>query len=242
MMTKTTAEAVRDLRQSAEDQLRNAVVMHSQPRSPLEMTKLLHELQVHEIELEMQNEELRLAQEELDAERGRYFDLYDLAPIGYLTLSNEGLIQQANLTAATLLGVARSFLHHKPLSKFIFPDDEGVYSACKRHIDCGESPARQAWEMRLKSADGSCFWAQLLTTQALNGERRITLTDISDRKVAEKAVRESEEHFRSFAENANDVLFTLSRERVFTYLSPNWKDASGYEPDEIIGKQFASFV
>ncbi len=242
MMTKTTAEAVSDLRQRAEEQLQSDVAKHTQPGSPLEMENLLHELRVHQIELEMQNEELRLSQGVLDAERVRYFDLYDLAPVGYLTLNDNGLILQANLTAATLLGVARNFLQHKPLSKFISPDDEGAYSAYKRHIDCGELQELQPWEMRLKRADGSRFWAQLLTSLALNGERRITLTDISDRKMAEKTVRESEELFRSFAENANDVLFTLSREGVFTYLSPNWKDVSGYEPGEMIGKQFAPFV
>jgi PAS domain-containing protein len=66
--------------------------------------RLLHELRVHQIELEMQNEELRQAQALLDTERARYFDLYDLAPVGYCTLSETGLILQSNLAAATLLG------------------------------------------------------------------------------------------------------------------------------------------
>lgn len=75
--------------------------------SPEETRRMLHELRVHQIELEMQNEELCRAQVELSAAKARYFDLYDLAPVGYCTISEQGLILQANLTAATLLGVAR---------------------------------------------------------------------------------------------------------------------------------------
>ena len=72
-----------------------------------EMQHLLHEHQVHQIELEMQNDQLRTAQLALDIERARYFDLYDLAPVGYCTVSDAGLILQANLKAATFLGMAR---------------------------------------------------------------------------------------------------------------------------------------
>ena len=85
----------------------------------------LHELRVHQIELEMQNEELRRAQEELEASRARYFDLYDLAPVGYFTLSEQGLILEANLTAATLLGVARGALVKQPLIPLYPPRGPG---------------------------------------------------------------------------------------------------------------------
>ena len=92
------------------------------PREPLaalspEATRdLLHELQVHQIELEMQNEELRRVHVELDASRARYFYLYDLAPVGYCSVSEQGLILQANLAAATLMGATRSTLVKQALS------------------------------------------------------------------------------------------------------------------------------
>src|ERR1039458_9788434 len=92
--------------------------------SPEAARRALHELRVHQIELEMQNEELRRTQQELEASRERYFDLYDLAPVGYFTLSEQGLILEANLTAAKLFGVARSVLVKQPLSRFILPEDQ----------------------------------------------------------------------------------------------------------------------
>ena len=89
---------------------------------------------MHQIELEMQNEELRRAQVELDAARARYFDLYDLAPVGYCTVSEEGLILEANLTAATLLGVARGALVKQPLTRFILTEDQDIYYLHRKQL------------------------------------------------------------------------------------------------------------
>ena len=88
------------------------------------MRHTIHELRVHQIELELQNEELRRAHAELDAARMRYFDLYDLAPVGYLTVSKQGLLLDANLTSATLLGSTRGVLVMQLLSQFILPEDQ----------------------------------------------------------------------------------------------------------------------
>src|SRR5512141_3521601 len=87
--------------------------------SPEEARLLLHELRVHQIELEMQNEELRRTQLELNASQSRYFDLYDLAPVAYCTLSEKGLILQANLAAGAMLGQARSALVKQVFTKFV---------------------------------------------------------------------------------------------------------------------------
>jgi PAS domain-containing protein len=89
--------------------------------------QLLEELQVHQIELEIQNEDLRKSQESLDATRARYFDLYDLAPVGYFTLSEQGLIRQANLTVTNLFGVDRAALINRPISRFILTEDQANY-------------------------------------------------------------------------------------------------------------------
>jgi len=101
---------------------------------------------VHQIELEMQNEELRRAQAELGDTRARYFDLYDLAPVGYVTISEKGFVIEANLTIAGLIGVTRSDLVKQPISRFILPEDQDTYwilfdiKQGTRHIPHGFSP------------------------------------------------------------------------------------------------------
>ena len=107
------------LRRRAEEKFRTLEDVELKDLGPEVTRQLLHELRVHQIELEIQNEDLCRAQAELDAARARYFDLYDFAPVAYLSLNEAGIILQANLTAATLLGVPRTLLLKQPLSGFI---------------------------------------------------------------------------------------------------------------------------
>ncbi len=100
--------------------------------SPESLRASLHELHVHQIELEMQNEDLLRAQADLDASRARYFDLYELAPVGYCTVSKKGLILETNLTAATLFGVERGALVGRGLSNFISKEDQELYYLCRK--------------------------------------------------------------------------------------------------------------
>ena len=155
--------------------------------SPETLRTALHELRVHQIELEMQNEELRLTQEELDVSRARYFDLYDLAPVGYITISAEGLILETNLTAATLLGLHRTDLPKRPLSQFIFKEDQDTYYKHRRKLfETGEP---QQCELRVVTHDGTIVWTNLDATAALDESGaptcRAVMSDISDRKQAE---------------------------------------------------------
>jgi PAS domain-containing protein len=100
---------------------------------PEEVKRILHELRVHQIELEMQNEELRTSHAELKTERARYLDLYDLAPVGYCTVSEEGLILEANLTAAVMLDVLRGAVVTQHFGRFYL----GSRSWCGRmHDQC----------------------------------------------------------------------------------------------------------
>ncbi len=114
-------ESVRSLRRKAEQLLSEAPEkLALMPE--LDLHKLVHELSVYQIELEMQNEELRKSQEQLEDSRSEYADLYDFAPVGYLTFDGKGLVTRANLTACSLLGIERSHLLKKPFALFIHPD------------------------------------------------------------------------------------------------------------------------
>jgi len=176
------------LRKRAEAQARTMEPTILPEQTPEEIRQMLHELHVHQIELTMQNEELRFSQSELDASRERYFDLYDLAPVGYCTLSEKGMILEANLTAATLLGAARSTLVKQPISRFILREDQDIYYLHRKKLF--ETGAQQECELRLVKQDGAAFWAHLTATSAHDADGdsvcRIVLSDITDRKQAEE--------------------------------------------------------
>jgi PAS domain S-box-containing protein len=162
---------------------------------PDEVKRILHELRVHQIELEMQNEELRTSQVELESARARYFDLYNLAPVGYFTISEQGLILEANLTAAVMLDVHLGALLGRPFSQFILKTDQDIYYLHRKQLL--ESGEMQAFELRILKQDGSSFWAQLDTTvtEIDDGASviRVVISDISERKKAEEELRASEE-------------------------------------------------
>jgi PAS domain S-box-containing protein len=190
--------------------------------SPDEARRALHELRVHQIELEMQNEELRRAQTELYDSRARYFDLYDLAPVGYATLSERGLILEANLTVATLLGVARGELVKQPFFRFILKEDQDLYYLhCKQLFNThAPSPGRagepRACELRMVKMDGTAFWAQLAVTAAPDTDgapvHRVVLSDVTERKRAEVALLESEQRVRRLNEQILNMVMVLSHD------------------------------
>ncbi len=150
----------------------------------VEKDKVLHELHVHQVELEMQNEELRNAQHKIDVARARYFDLYDLAPVGYCTVSVEGMMLETNLTAATQLGFTREEMLGKPCTGFICSEDQDVLYRHRKLLFATGDP--QTFELCMKKKDGSPVWTRLQTVlaQEEDGERvcRAVLIDISQRK------------------------------------------------------------
>ncbi len=162
----------------------------------------LHELRVHQIELEMQNEELRRVQAELETTRARYFDLYDLAPVGYCTVNERGMVVQSNLAAAALLGVSRAQMVRAPIGSFIFKDDQDIYYLQRTQLLA--TGGLQSCELRMVTPDKATVWVKLSFTVSddVDGEPliRLVLSDISEIKLMATALQEREERYRTMVE------------------------------------------
>ncbi|MEI8326238.1 MAG: EAL domain-containing protein [Betaproteobacteria bacterium] len=182
------------LRARAEQALRSRGALLSpeaRPQSLEEAQRELQELQIHEIELEMQNEELRRAQASLDHERARYADLYDLAPVGYCSLDADGLIGQCNFQAAAMLGLPRHKLVGQRIYRFILPKDQDIFYLLRSQID--KTGQAQPGELRMVKGDGKPFWVSMAANatrdEADSTVLRVVLSDISERKQAEESLR-----------------------------------------------------
>jgi PAS domain S-box-containing protein len=183
------------LRKQAEERLRKQTGKPLRELSVDDSHDVIHELQVHQIELEMQNEELRRTQETLEESRSKYSDLYDFAPIGYLTFDKSGLILETNLTAAEQLGVERSYLSRKPFALFIHKDDQDVfYMHCLKVM---KSSTRSACEIRMRRKDGSEFNAQLVSSAVKERNNNVNLIqtaviNVTESRKAEEALKEKQ--------------------------------------------------
>lgn len=161
--------------------------------SPAQINETLYELCIHQVELEMQIEELQKTQEELENAKSRYFELFESAPIGYLTLDTLGKICETNLTASTLLGTTPSSLINQPLTQFIVPQDQDIYYFFTKDLMIGHF--QQSCELRVLKSDNTPIWV-LLTAKvdpSANGHyiQRITLTNISKLKHTERQLLHS---------------------------------------------------
>jgi PAS domain S-box-containing protein len=185
-----TVHGESSMRDSAEEQLaripkRSADLKGQSPE------QLIHELQVHQIELETQAEELRRAQLELAESRDKFLDLFEFAPLGYLTLNGRALVTGANLTAATLLGIERSTLIRAPFSKFMSESDADSWH--RYFADLLKLGEKQSCTLVLTRGDGPAFPARLegVRLSGIDGATtvRIVISDITDIRETEEALR-----------------------------------------------------
>jgi len=203
-----------ELRKPAEELL-DQRVEELQSKGGDDIRNLVHELRVYQIELEAQNEELRRTQVELEESRQRYVDLYDHAPVGYLTFDPQGLVFEANLTSANLVGVERRWLIKRKLSEFIASESQDLfYLHCKRVF---KTRSKQTCELQFEKKDGTPLYALLESTAVPDVDGNFdrihtTITDISARKLAEETLRQAHENLKIEAENRTLELKTTAKE------------------------------
>jgi PAS domain S-box-containing protein len=205
--------------------------------SPEKTDSLIHELQVHQIELKVQNDELRSTQEDLEKARDRYSHLYDFAPVGYFALNQKGFIDEANLTFASMLSVDRSALIGQPFTRFILSDDQDIFYKHRRGLQETEAP--QSFDLRLVKKSGHAFYARLecivITNKGNDSKQiRVAVNDITERKEAE-ALRESEEKYRVLFEGStHGILITDAVTGRFVDANLSICQMLGYSKTELL--------
>jgi PAS domain S-box-containing protein len=157
-----------------------------------DIMKLVHELRVHQIELEMQNDELRAAQEKIEKSRAEYVDLYDFAPVGYLTLDEKGIILKANLTSASMLETDRGALTNKPFSIFVSNGSSYAFFTFMKKIFEEQTPC--LCEIQVKNGKNEEFFVRLDSGFAIdNGgssnQCKLSMIDITERKRGEEKLK-----------------------------------------------------
>ena len=220
------------LKASAEAQLTGDKATEKLPPAPA-TDELLQELLVHRIELEMQNEELRRAHLALEASHEHYRELYDLAPVGYLTLTAEGVIAEINLTGAKLLGMARKQLMNRRFAKVV--DDEYKDLWYRHFMHAKQSVEKHSCELPFRTEHGITLYyhldCQYVAKDDASPLLRVVLTDVTERKQIEDELRIAAAAFESqegiIVADANKIILRVNR--AFTRIT-------GYSAKEAIGK------
>ncbi len=225
------------LRQKAENLLSEKPYLASKVRDK-DFKRLVHELQVHQVELEMQNDELRRVQAEIEESRTKYSDLYDFAPIGYFTFTQTGEIAEVNLTGAHLLGVDRSFLQKRAFATFV---DPGFRSLFRDHrLSVLKEGKKERCELRLIKKNGEPFYASLESISVPHGRNfriRSAVSDITELKEAQEEA-ETEHAFRIAVENSIlSGIAAVDLEGRQSYVNLGFCRMVGRGEEELLGRK-----
>ena len=233
-----TTGSERLLRDDAEAQLAS-LPKHSRVLKGQTPEQLIHELQVHQIELETQAEELKKSKLTLEESRDKFLDLFDFAPTGILTLSEKSLILEVNLTGSTLLGVERSKLVSTRFSTFVAFEDQDQWHFYIKNLL--QKEGKQGCTLLLKRTGGSAFPARLegvrLGSGGIYTEARIAFSDITDMKTAEEALRETTTYLENLIDYANAPIVTWDPEFRITRFNHAFERMTGRNQKEVFGKK-----
>jgi PAS domain S-box-containing protein len=200
--------------------------------------RMMSELLAREEGLKSRNEEMKRVQERLSETQARYFELFDLAPLGYLTLDDENTIVEANLAFSTLIGMVRKDLIRRCFTSFIEPEDRNTL--LKHQEELLEGGTSGAIEVRIAPIDAAPRWVKLemsvVRDAAGSPAYKIAMSDIDERKKVNTALRESESRFKSVVNNINEYVYAMEYrdgEPVHHYYSPKCRRITGYESAEL---------
>lgn len=218
-------------RAQAEQKWQERIAKYGRPRGDIE--QLIHELEVHQIELEMQNEELRRTQAQLEESRRRYADLYDFAPVGYFGFDRNGVIHDVNLTGADLVGVPRGRLLNKPFSVCLHRDDVPLFLRHLRTV--WDLDVRDSVEIRLKG--GRYILLESLVLETARGRNcRTSAMDVTDWRAAEREAQASRRQLALLFDNVTDyAIFMLDTNGVITDWNAGAQRILGFDRVDAIG-------
>ena len=187
--------------------------------------RMLHELQVHQVELQQQNEQLRLSQLALEEARANYLDFYDFAPVGFCTLNEAGVVLQANATAARMLGVTHGSLLTRHLSTFMLGEDRDRYYLHRKQIIATGEPL--SYQLRMVKSDGTQLWVHLAATATQDTAGvpvlRVVLSDISESKMAAAALHESEQFKQAILDSISSQIAVLNQDGTIVAVNQAWQ-------------------
>ena len=220
------------LRQEAQDAV-DMVDIDISTLSELEIKNIIHDLAVHRIELEMQNEELQRANKELEDAKRRYVDLFEFAPISYLTLDRQYRITQANLTFIQLVDLPRERIITTAFTNFISPDfQDAFYLVLGRLKKTGE---KQRFDLQLIHGDQGPLWVHVEMASHDTGQSYlVSISDMTHRKQAEQALKTSEAKFRDLFHVVVDPMFIHDMEGNFLEVNESACLTLGYSRQELV--------
>ncbi len=232
-------EEFEDARQRAERELHLDTASVGQ-MSETEVASLVHELRVHQVELEMQNDELRKAQVELEQSRSKYAELFDLAPNGYLVFDPGGLVVEANLTAASMLGWERALLAGQSFSQYVAPASRDTWRL--HYAAVFKTGKSQQCESEVRSRNHPPLTVRLHSRPVLGADDKVVqcrtaMLDVTALVRAEQRLRDSERRFRTLTENSPDIIIRIDADLRIVYANRHIESAVGLPAEEAIGRR-----
>lgn len=235
---------MRTLREQAEARVTEHDLLPVETMSPAEIKALIHDYQVHQIELQIQNEELRRTQNLLEEARDRFDQLFNVAPVGYLVLDDHGVILQVNETFAGMVGLPVRKIHGQSLSNFLSPDDRTIFLGRFRAFF--RSPEGKVMDLAVAGAEDvlpvRCIGRRefgIMPTTPWGGQPYLllVLSDIRGQVAAEEALRRSEERNRAMLRAVPDAMFLHCRSGAYLDCRSSNPDQLPASPESLSGKR-----